>query len=210
MTSPLHRQFATFKGRLLMIGFGCIGQGVLPLLLRHIALEPSQIRILDPSSEGARIAHEYGVAFVQRPITHDNFRELLGRELGPGDFLLNLSVNVGSVDLIDWCQRHDVIYLDACIEPWVGGYTDSAVAPALRTNYALREAARALGGDHSTTAVVTHGVNPGLVSHFVKQALLNLTADLGEPTAPPADRAGWAAFAQRLDIRAIHIAERDT
>ena len=147
MTLPLNQQFATFEGRLLMIGFGCIGQGVLPLLLRHIALEPGQIRILDPSSEGARIAHEYGVAFVQRPITHDNFRELLERELGPGDFLLNLSVNVGSVDLIAWCQGHGVLYLDACIEPWVGGYTDSAVtSPALRTNYALREAARAPGG----------------------------------------------------------------
>ena len=58
--------------------------------------------------------------------------------------------------------------------------------------------------------MVTHGVNPGLVSHFAKRALLNLTADLGEPTAPPADREGWAALAQRLDIRAIHIAERDT
>ena len=121
VTLPLNRQFATFKGRLLMIGFGCVGQGVLPLLLRHIALEPGQIRILDPSSEGARIAHEYGVAFVQRPVTHDNVRDLLARELGPGDFLLNLSVNVGSVDLIGWCQTREVIYLDACIEPWVEG-----------------------------------------------------------------------------------------
>ena len=40
VTLPLNRQFATFKRRLLMIGFGCVGQGVLPLLLRHIALEP--------------------------------------------------------------------------------------------------------------------------------------------------------------------------
>jgi homospermidine synthase len=74
----------------------------------------------------------------------------------------------------------------------------------------LREAARAQGSATSVTAVVTHGVNPGLVSHFVKQALLNLAADLGEPVAPPAGREGWAALAQRLDIRAIHIAERDT
>ena len=28
--------YTTFHGRLVIIGFGCIGQGVLPLLLRHI------------------------------------------------------------------------------------------------------------------------------------------------------------------------------
>ncbi len=210
MTEPLRRQFAAFKGRLLMIGFGCIGQGVLPLLLRHIALEPGQIRIMDPSSGGSAIAREYGVAFVQMPVTRDNVQDILESELGPGDFLLNLSVNVGSVDLIGWCQERRVLYLDACIEPWAGGYTDTSVSPALRTNYALREAARAHGGVNSTTAVLTHGVNPGLVSHFVKQALLNLAADLGEPSAPPSDRKGWAALAQRIGIRAIHIAERDT
>jgi homospermidine synthase len=210
MAEPLQRQFATFKGRLLMIGFGCIGQGVLPLLLRHIALERSQIRVLDPSSGGAEIAREYGVTFLQRPVTRDNVQEVLQGELGPGDFLLNLSVNVGSVDLIGWCQGRGVIYLDASIEPWAGGYTDPTVSPALRTNYALREAARAQGRSHSTTAVLTHGVNPGLVSHFVKQALLNLSADLGRPQAPPSGREGWAALAHGLGVRVIHIAERDT
>jgi len=210
MTEPLHRQFATFDGRLLMIGFGCIGQGVLPLLLRHIALQPNQIRILDPSPEGAGIAADYGVSFAQVPVTSDNVEEILEAEIGPGDFLLNVSVNVGSVDLIRWCQERRVLYLDACIEPWEGGYYDTSISPALRTNYALREAARELGGAAPTTAVLTHGVNPGLVSHFVKQALLNLVADQGEPMAPPPDREGWAALAQRLGIRAIHIAERDT
>lgn len=210
MTDSHHRRFAAFEGRLLMIGFGCVGQGVLPLLLRHVDLKPGQIRVLDPSSEGAEIARELGVAFIQTPITRENVEEILEDELGPGDFLLNVSVNVGSLDLIAWCQAHQVLYLDACIEPWEGGYYDTSVSPAMRTNYALREAARAQGSASSVTAVITHGVNPGLVSHFVKQALLNLTADLGDPVAAPSDREGWAALARRLDIRAIHIAERDT
>jgi homospermidine synthase len=210
MNSPLERKSATFTGRLLMIGFGCVGQGVLPLLLRHIDLAPSQIRVLDPSSEGAPIARELGVTFIQTPVTRENVEEILESELGSGDFLLNVSVNVGSLDLIAWCQQRNVLYLDACIEPWEGGYYDTSLSPAMRTNYALREAARAQGSASSATAVITHGVNPGLVSHFVKQALLNLAADLGEPVEPPTDREGWAALARRLDIRVIHIAERDT
>jgi homospermidine synthase len=59
--------------------------------------------------------------------------------------------------------------------------------------------------------VLTHGVNPGLVSHFVKQALLDIAAATGGLAGgAPRDRAGWAALAHRLGIRTIHVAERDT
>jgi len=45
-------------------------------------------------------------------------------------------------------------------------------------------------------AVLTHGANPGLVSHFVKQALLNIAADTkveaGKPPRAPSG-ASWLA-----------------
>ena len=77
-------------------------------------------------------------------------------------------------------------------------------APRVGPALALRE------GHGPTTAVLTHGANPGLVSHFVKQALLDIARDTGSPAAPPTDREGWAALAQRLGVKTIHIAERDT
>ena len=132
--------------------------------------------------------------------------------LGKGDFLLNLSVDVSSVALIALCQELGALYLDTCIEPWAGGYTDPSLTPSQRSNYALRESAlalaRALPG--GPTAVLTHGANPGLVSHFVKQALLNIARDIGQPTPAPTTRPGWARLAQGLGVKVIHIAERDT
>ncbi|MFZ0107644.1 MAG: saccharopine dehydrogenase C-terminal domain-containing protein, partial [Thiobacillus sp.] len=146
-------------------------------------------------------------------LTRENYRAVLAEELRPGDLLLNLSINVGSVDLIAWCQENGVLYLDACIEPWAGGYYDNALTPSQRSNYGLREAALALRrptGRPAPAAVLTHGVNPGLVSHFVKQALLDIAATTGDGDSEPRDRDGWAGLAQRLGIRTIHIAERDT
>jgi len=58
--------------------------------------------------------------------------------------------------------------------------------------------------------VLTHGANPGLVSHLTKQALLNIAADTGVETVEPATRADWAALAHKLGVKVIHIAERDT
>jgi homospermidine synthase len=62
----------------------------------------------------------------------------------------------------------------------------------------------------SATAVITHGANPGLVSHFLKQALLNLAGDCGLNVAKPTGRAAWAELMQRLSVKVVHVAERDT
>lgn len=203
---------ATFSGRLVMLGFGCIGRGVLPLLLRHVDIDPARIRIVTDHDKHREIAVAHGIAMRVQTVTRENYREILTEEVGTGDFLLNLSINIGSLDLIAWCQAHDVVYLDACIEPWAGGYTDDALTPSQRSNYAFRESALALRrpGGGGPTAVLTHGVNPGLVSHFVKKALLDVAAATGVAVAEPRDRAGWAGLSQRLNIKTIHIAERDT
>jgi homospermidine synthase len=123
---------------------------------------------------------------------------------------------VSSVALIALCRDKGALYLDTCIEPWPGGYTDPNLPPSARSNYALRESALALrrndnlGGDPGPTAVITHGANPGLGSHFVKQALLDVARDVDAISEAPTHRAGWAHLAERLGVKAIHIAERDT
>ena len=201
-----------FGGRLVILGFGSIGQGVLPLILRHIDMPKERIRIISGDERGHDIATSHGVSFTVAPVTRDNMRDLLVPVLGRGDFLLNLSVEVSSVALVSLCRELGALYLDTCIEPWAGGYTDPSLTPSQRSNYALRESALALAAPamEQPTAVLTHGANPGLVSHFVKQALLNVAADTGSSVPVPAHRAGWAALAQRLGVKAIHIAERDT
>jgi len=210
MTSyPVH---VVFPGRLVFVGFGSIGQGVLPLILRHVGIRPDQITIVTADDAGAQIAQEYGVRFVKHALTRGNYKTVLDPIVGRGDFLLNLSVDVSSIALVKLCWEKGALYLDTCIEPWPGGYTDPTVAPARRTNYALREEALALRDtkQRAPTAVLTHGANPGLVSHLVKQALLNIAGDTGVQVDEPASRAEWAQLAQQLGVKVIHIAERDT
>src|SRR6185312_7834360 len=81
-----------------------------------------------------------------------------------------------------------------------------------RSNYALRaevlDQRTALGS--GPTAVSCCGANPGMVSWFVKQALLNIAADLKVPAKTPQSRVDWARLAMQLGVKGIHIAERDT
>jgi homospermidine synthase len=207
---PLQKHVA-FSGRLLMLGCGSIGQGVLPLLLRHIDMPKENISILTSDTRGSAVAKAFGIAEEILELTRDNYKNVLSERLNAGDFLLNLSVDISSVALIKLCRELGVLYLDTCIEPWAGGYTDLSLTPSQRSNYALRETALALMDDPTAaTAVIAHGANPGLVSHFVKQALLNLAADTGVASDIPATRDGWGKLAQTLGVKVIHIAERDT
>ena len=201
-----------FPGKIVMVGFGSIGQGILPLILRHIGTSSDRITIVTAEDRGSTEAKEFGVKFTNSALTRDNYRRILEPLLDAGDFLLNLSVDVSSVALVQLARERGALYLDTCIEPWAGGYTDPKMPVAARSNYTMRLEALRLRGEakKAPTAVLTHGANPGLVSHFVKQALLNIAKDTGLKTDIPSSRAGWAKLAQTLGIKVMHVAERDT
>jgi homospermidine synthase len=207
-----HEVHVKFAGRIVFVGFGSIGQGVLPLILRHIGTSSDRITIVTAENAGRSEAEQFGVKFVKTALTRENYRQVLGGLLDAGDFLLNLSVDVSSVALVQLARERGALYLDTCIEPWAGGYTDPDASVDSRSNYTMRLEALAMrnGATKTPTAVLTHGANPGLVSHLVKQALLNIAKDTGVDAGTPDNRESWARLAQTLGIKVIHIAERDT
>ena len=203
---------ASLSGNLVLLGFGSIGQAMLPLLFRHIEMNPGQVKVIAADEDGKEIANALGVNFTVQALTEGNYQTVLESCLSKGDFLLNLSVDVSSLALIQFCWRRGVLYLDTCIEPWAGRYTDRSASLSQRSNYALREEILAFRLDKRAgpTAIVTNGANPGLASIFVKQALLQIAADNDVAVEKPTCYEDWAELSMRLGIKVIHIAERDT
>lgn len=199
-----------------MIGFGSIGRGLLPLLLRHIALDAARVVIIDPDDSGRAEAEAAGVRFVTAAVTAHDFKDILTPLLTAGagqGFCINASVDVSSIDVMRLCHDLDCLYIDSSIEPWEGYFYDKNIDIAARTNYALREEMlaearrRNRGG---ATAVSSCGANPGLVSWLLKEGLLRLAADLGlAPAEVPSSRVGWASLMRRCGVKGVHIAERD-
>ena len=175
---PVH---ARIDGPIVMIGFGSIGKGTLPLIERHFSYDKKRFVVIDPEDKDRKLLDDRGIRFVHQAVTKDNYRHLLTPLLTAGGgqgFCVNVSVDTSSLDIMELCREIGALYIDTVVEPWAGFYFDSKLGPEARTNYALRETILAArrkrpGG---VTAVSCCGANPGMVSWFVKQAVVNVAA----------------------------------
>ena len=198
-----------------MIGFGSIGKGTLPLIERHFDYDKEHFVVIGPDGSDRKLLDERGIKFVHLAITRENYREVLGKYLKAGmgqGFCVNLSVDTSSLDIMRYCREIGALYIDTVVEPWPGFYFDKSRGNEFCTNYALRETvlAERRANPGGTTAVSCCGANPGMVSWFVKQALVNLAGDLGELRAGAEIARRMGQLAQRLGVKGVHIAERDT
>ena len=206
---------ARFDGPIVMIGFGSIGKGTLPLIERHLAFDREKFVVIAPDDADRGLLDERQIRFLHLAITRENYRDILKPLLtcGPGrGMIVNLSVDTSSVDLMEFCKDVDAFYIDTVVEPWPGLYLDGTRSLSERSNYALREGVldlrrRRPGG---ITAVSCCGANPGMVSWMVKQALIDIAKDLKLDFVEPATRQEWGRLMQRAGVKGIHIAERDT
>lgn len=211
--------------RIVLLGCGSVAQCVLPLLIDHFTLDPTSVTVIESRDNRERVAAQLarGVQYVRLEITPENLHQTLETYLSAGDLLIDLAWNIDLGELLEWCREHDVRYLNTSVEVWDPYDDPAAVSPQARTLYwrhmALRRQIARWGDNHGPSAVVEHGANPGLVSHFTKQALV----EIGE-RALVDGRAGersdlitealsdetYNVLAQLLDVKVIHVSERDT
>lgn len=220
MTSP-----QVFSGRIVFVGCGAVAQCALPLLLDLIAVDPGRVSVLDFADNRERIASslERGVAFHNERVTRGNYAETLARHLSAGDLLIDLAWNIETEAVLEWCRENKVLYINTSVELWDPYADEVRQDPRRYTLYtrqmALREMLKRWGDNAGATAIVDHGANPGLVSHFTKHALIEIASKIAtenpdDPRALPLieaiERHRFASMARLSGVKVIHISERDS
>ena len=71
---PIH---ATIDGAIVMIGFGSIGRGTLPLILRHFECQRGRITVIDPDDTHRGLVEQEGCRFQKLAISEANYRDAL-------------------------------------------------------------------------------------------------------------------------------------
>ena len=160
-----------------------------------------------------------GATYVQDQITRGNLDAQLSKYLKAGDFLLDLAWNIDANTILQWCHDHGVLYLNTSIEEWDPYEGGSNKHPLERTLYYRHMRMRDMKSRWTktgATAIVEHGANPGLVSHLVKKSLVDIATralkdgKAGSEVEGALVNENYQSLAHALNVKVIHISERDT
>jgi homospermidine synthase len=214
-----------FGKNVVFVGYGAVAQCTLPILVKHIQVAPQNITVIDFEDRAKALKPwtAQGVRFVRDRVRQDNLDSLLGRFLAAGDILIDLAWNIECTDILQWCHDRGILYINTSVELW-DPYTGAQTKhPTERTLYVRHMRIRKMTAGWTTpgpTAVLEHGANPGLISHFTKQGLLDIAEssladkkiadkDADEVRQLAADRT-FNRLAMKLGVKVIHCSERDT
>src|SRR3984957_1237200 len=214
-----------FEKRVLFVGFGAVAQCTLPILVKHLRMPLDRITVIDFEDRTAALKSwtEQGVRFVRERIAPENLGRVLEKYVAAGDVLIDLAWNIDCCEIVEWCHQRGVLYLNTSVEVWDPYDRDLYSKPTQRTLYHRHMHLRRMKSrwkEAGPTAVLEHGANPGLISHFTKHALL----DIGQRVLDDKKVAGAAAdeirqlladrtfnqLAMKLGVKVIHCSERDT
>ncbi len=208
----------------LMLGYGAVARSVLPILVERLRAPADRITIIDKTDCAGALDSwiKRGITFRRETITQENFTRVLSQFVQPGGLIVDLSLNVDCVDVLKWVKANGVLYISASVEDWNGHARISRkqmVERSLHSRYMLLDA-MASRWRNSSTAIVDHGANPGLVSHFAKKGILDIAArSLRDNRFPPnemreierhVEDKDFARLAMKLGIKVIHCSETDT
>lgn len=215
---------SAFRGKVFVIGFGSVSRCTIPLLLKLVEVLPSQITIVDEGkpTDQLRQLLQTGVHYIQIRVTAENYRQLLKEHLKAGDLVIDLACNIDTCAILDYCHNHGIHFLNTAVEQW-SPYKAQAEGDLRKlTLYSRHRAIEKMISKWPTmgpTAIIDHGANPGLVSHFAKKAILEISEaffthrSFDERTGPLREAyqaRSYAALCDLLGIKSIHISERDS
>jgi homospermidine synthase len=214
-----------FKNKILFVGYGAVAECTLPILFQHIKVPAKNVTVMDFENRAAKLKPwtAKGVRFVRDRVTEENMGRLLAKHVGAGDLLIDLAWNIDALEILQWCRDHGVLYINTSTELWDPYASGPNAHPTTKTLYwrhlNLRRMIAKWHGK-GATAVIEHGANPGLISHFTKQGLI----DIGHASIVDKKIQGRGAekvaqliadqkfnhLARELGVKVIHCSERDT
>ena len=214
-----------FKNKILFVGYGAVAQCALPILVKHLKTPCANITVMDFEDRRDVLAPwlKRGVKFARKRVTRENMGALLGKYLSAGDVLIDLAWNIECLDMLNWCHDNKVLYANTSVEEWDPYANIHKKTPFQKSLYykqmQIRDMVSRWNGD-STTSVLDHGANPGLISHFTKKGLTDIALKSIKDRIIPKQHVraierliqdkNFARLSMRLGVKVIHISERDT
>ena len=220
------------KNKIIILGCGSVGKCCLHYLEAFFQFDNKQVFIVDKDDAtfdfpAVKNAIKRGVTAIHFEITRNNVTDFLDRKLKVDryDIIIDLTTNTPTYILFRECRLRNLLYINTSIED-DRGLTSFEYCPTdggifLQHMNLKAIAEKTKDESKNVTSVVEFGMNPGLISVFVKQGIMNLAKQIidynKEKKKKTSDELikyykehNHRRLGELLKIRAIHCSEIDT
>ncbi len=203
--------------KIAILGIGAVGKCCLHLLNEFLDIHPHDLYLVERSNQtGHYTVNAFialGAHFIERQLTCDNTLATLQNDIGlePGDLVIDLTTDADMFFTVRLCLENRWLYLNTCIEN---------AADDQLLHYRNHEKMAALvapfeAAPEMASCLFDQGMNPGLISAFAKQGLLDiaehvLASRADAPLEGMLAASDFSGLARHLHVQAIHCSELDT
>jgi homospermidine synthase len=161
--------------QIVFVGFGAVARCLFVLLPKK---EPEWISlpilIIDPRDDLKdepllKIApYTNDIVVVNDKIDKKTVSSFFDKYVKPNAIVFDLSFRVHTGDILSECDKKNCIYANTSIDNWDHARDWNAEDMESYSLAYMRNEIDVICKNHRTTAILNHGMNPGLVSHFAK------------------------------------------
>lgn len=155
--------------RYLILGLGQVGQEFLKLIKKNGNFIAESIYCIDQNSESKEVFKKLGGLedhFINKYIDKSNYLTLL-HSLNEEDYLLDFSMYLKNLDIIEYCLQHNIHYLFTADSSWM----DDTTWRTVHQHYLSYVELKKKYDSNRATSIIEFGMNPGLISIFAKECL---------------------------------------
>ena len=193
--------------QLVLLGFGTVCKTMMTLMniinpgliekLPILIIEPKDLSQSDIFQKLTKMCPHLQV--LTKKLTKTNYREIFSQLILENAIVVDLAYRIDTACVIQECQQKHCLYINTAIDNWE--HSDKSI---FSVKTAILKSVKYPAGEPHMTAALNHGMNPGLVSHFVKSLLKILAERSGKSQFLP-----YNQLARDLGLTLIQIAERD-
>jgi homospermidine synthase len=219
------------KSKFIFLGCGAVSKCCIYYLPQFFKTTYNQVTIIDKDKNSFNFptiknAIKNGANHHIFNITRDNITTLLDKiiKVNKHDIVIDLTTNTPTYILLKECRIRKLLYINTSIEDDeplnINKNCPIDNSIFLQHINLLTIANKTSNNDDNITSIIEFGMNPGLISIFVKQGIINLTKlvlkhqirnkSLNKQLLRYYKNKDHKNLAQLLDIKAIHCSEIDT
>lgn len=156
--------------KLMMLGLGGVGRSFLRQYMKTDFARPEQVICVEADHGALRTFKELGGFehnFHEALLDQKNIYDYLDM-LDCGDYLIDFANNISNLDVLQWALEHGIHYISLAD---VGWDDDPDECDGFRPRFLEYKRIKKSDCPYSNTSLVMFGMNPGLVSSFVKKCI---------------------------------------